>query len=297
MRNDFKNLSLILLIYLVFFGEFIYAASRPNYERIVSLAPSITETIYALGADEKIVGVTKFCDFPPEAKQKPQVGGLFDVNYELVYSLNPDLVLIQINYGEQKTTLEKMGIKVVEVETRSVQGILESIRLLGELLERQEKAQRIIDEIESKIRTIKEKMRDPKKPRVLITFLRPVGEGHINEVYIAGNHTFYDDLLRIIGAENAYHGSELITSPIISTEGILNLDPDVIIEVMAELQGMDDKIKQAQKDWDSLPQLKAYQTQRIHVLNQSYIGIPGPRLTQTLDTLARLIHPEVKWDK
>ena len=289
-------LGLIVFLENCLLGPLTSSAEKIVYKRLVSLSPSITELLYVLDLQDKIVGVTRYCKFPPEAQKKPQVGGLFDVNYEFLYSLNPDLVLMQINEGEEKSTLKKMGIKTLEVETRSVTGIIDSIRVIGQMFDRQDKASDLIQDIENKIQNIKEKTKNLPKPRVLITFLRPLKEGDIREVYIAGNHTYFNDLIELAGGQNAYEGPDLITSPVVSAEGILHMNPDTIIELMTDSQEKNVSIEEIKHDWDMLPELTAYKTHRIHILRQPFIGIPGPSIAKTLDILVRLIHPEINWD-
>ena len=271
-------------------------ASENEYHRIVSLLPSVTEILFALGLDEEVIGVTKFCKFPPQAQTKTIVGGLIDTNYEIIYRLHPDLVILATEHADHQAKLKDMGIDVLKIETRQVQSVLDSIALIGKTLHREKEAAAILENIQNKIRTIREKIKDAPPPRVLVTFLRPVGEGEIRDVYIAGNFTYFNDILDIVGAKNAYQGTQLITSPIVSAEGILHLDPDIIIEVMAPLNESHIHINDALKDWDMLPELKAYKNKRIYILTGSYMDIPGPRLVAALDDIARAVHPQLDWN-
>jgi len=263
-------------------------------ERIVSLLPSTTEILFALGLDKEIVGVTKFCKYPPQAQTKTIVGGLLDTNYEIVYRLHPDLVVLASEHADHKTKLTDMGINILEIETRRVSSVLDSIKSIGEATGRPEEAEAIINKIEQKINSLKERTQGLPKPRVLVTFLRPIAEGDIRDVYIAGSFTYFNDIMDIVGAENAYQGSELITSPIVSAEGILQMDPDVIIEVMAPLGETNISVESVLKDWDILPELKAYKNKRIYILTGSYIDIPGPRLVEALNDIVRCIHPQIE---
>lgn len=264
--------------------------------RIVSLLPSTTEILFALGLDEEIIGVTKYCKYPPQAQTKTIVGGLIDTNYEIVYRLHPDLVILASEHADHQAKFKDMGTPVLQVETRRVSSVFDSIQLIGEAVGRQKEAAAIIEKIQNKINTIKQKTAEIPKPRVLITFLRPIGEGDIRDVYIAGDFTYFNDILDIVGAQNAYQGSSLITSPIVSAEGILQLDPDIIIEVMAPLSETKLTAQDVLKDWDMLSELKAYKNKRIYILTGSYIDIPGPRLVEALDDIVRSIHPQIDWN-
>ena len=267
-----------------------------EYRRIISLLPSTTEILFALDLGDQVVGVTKFCKFPPEAQRKTIIGGLLDINFEIIYRLQPDLVVISTDHQDYKVKFKDMGINVLEVETKSVSGIIESIKIIGSQLNREKEAADLTRAIQKKIDDIQAKTKDLPKPRVLITFLRPVGEGEIRDVYIAGNLTYFNDLIRIVGAENAYQGTTLITSPVVSAEGILRMDPDIIIEVMSTIHDSNLKIEDAMKDWDILSEIRAYKNRRIYILTNPYMDIPGPRLIQALDDIARTIHPQINWN-
>jgi iron complex transport system substrate-binding protein len=291
-----KKIILILTVSL-FFTSRAFAQAPQEYHRVVSLLPSITEILFAIGAQDQVVGVTKFCKYPPEAQKKTIIGGLLDTNYEIIYRLKPDLVIVATEQGDQKEKLESMGFNIAEVETRSVQKIMESIGQLGKLLGHEQGAQKVVESIQNKIDTIKEKTKDLPKPKVMVTFLRPVGEKTIRDVYIAGTFTYFKDLLDLVGAVNAFQGTDMITSPILSAEGILRLDPDVIIEVMPTLKESKLTKQDALEDWVMLSQLKAYKNKRIYIISESYADIPGPRLVNMLDDMARYTHPEVDWSK
>jgi len=271
-------------------------SSRDGYQRVISFLPSVTETLYALGVEDKIVGVTRYCKFPPQAQQKPNIGGLMDISYETIYNLEPDLLILSTTADEQWTILNKMGFNLLEVETRSVGGILESIMIIGQALGQEKEAEALTAAVKERIEYVNEKTKNLSRPKVLITYLRPYDEGGIRDVYIAGNNTYFNDLLEMAGGENAYQGPGLITSPIISVEGILDMDPDVIVEVTSRLNESFLSPEELLDDWDAVPQLKAYKNNRIYVLDQPYVGIPGPRLGQTLEDMARVVHPEADWD-
>ena len=278
-------------------GVLPLSAHPDGHTKVISLLPSTTEILYALEAQDKVIGVTRYCMFPPEArKEKTIVGGLLDVNYEVIYSLNPDLVILQDDENELVSRMKKMKIPTLQIETRSLDGIIKSIELIGEAVDKKEKAQQIVGEIKQMVEYVQKMTKDLTKPTILVTYLRPLGEGSIREVYIAGNFTFFDDLIEIAGGVNAYQGSEMITSPVISPEGILRLNPDIIIELMAGIAEERFTPEEIRKDWDMLPQLDAHKNNRIFILKQPYIGIPGTRVAQTLMDMARIIHPEVKWE-
>ena len=270
---------------------FVFSATT-QYQRIVSLAPSVTEILFALNLQDRLVGVTRFCLYPPQARQKTKIGGLLDTNYEMIYRLHPDLIILESNQSDQKAKLEKMGFSILGTETKSVRLILQSIHLVGETFGQQRIAGDLIDDINKKIEDVKTRTEGMSRPRVLVTFERVPGEGQIRQAYVAGNDTFFSDLIELAGGQNAYQGPKLITSPILTAEGILHMNPDVIIEVMPISYLQNFSLEEALNDWKSLGDLKAFQDRHIYILTQDYLTIPGPRVGQALMDLAKCIHPE-----
>jgi len=291
-----KNFIFILLFLVTSLTVCCAEAEQKSYQRIVSMLPSITEILFALDVGDQVVGVTRYCDYPPEARKKAKVGGILDTNYEVLFHMNPDLVLVGATNSDQKQRVEDMGIEVVELETKSIEGVLDSIRILGAMLNRQKQAASIAAMIEEKIKEIQSKTKDLPKPRVLITFLRSFGEGIIRDVYVAGNDTYFNDVMEVVGSVNAYEGPDFITSPVVSAEGIFRMNPDVIIELLTTLKDTKYSKEDVLRDWNMLSGLKAYQSKKIHIFSEKYLGIPGPRLVQTLETVVRVIHPDIDWD-
>lgn len=285
----------ILLVLLFGIHSTVYAK---DYQRIVSLSPSITETIFALGMGDRLVGVTDFCTYPEAALKIKKVGGLQNTNYEVMYSLEPDLIIMLSTEWGNNSAIANMGIDIVKVETKTIPDIIASMKKVGEALDRVEESAAIIERINNDIAFVREKTKDLNKPKVLVLFWRPVGEGVVKEAYIAGNYTYFQDIIEIAGGVNAYSGAHTITSPIVSTEGIMVMDPDIIIDMTPRIGGVAEfPLDVAMKDWDMLSDISAYKNKRIHVVNDSYLGKPGPRFGLILFTIAKLIHPEVNWDQ
>ena len=266
-----------------------------SYRRIVSLAPSITEILFGLGLGERIVGVTRYCKYPQEAREKQSVGGLLDPNFELIYRLNPDLVIFHEGAMNHEQIFQSMTLNTLNVESTSIGGILKSIDTLGDLFKKEHEADAIKKKIQDQIDLIRSKTKGRARPRVLVTYWRPLGDRKITEVYIAGNNTFFNDLVRITGGINAYKGPQTIISPILSAEGILQLNPDVIIEINGSLRETGFSVNEVLKDWGNLSELRAYRNNKIFVLHESYIGIPGPRIARTMRDLAKCLHPDIEW--
>ena len=262
--------------------------------RIVSLAPSVTETLFALGLGGQVVGVTRYCKFPAEVSELPSVGGYFDPNYELMIALRPSLVVLLPGLDEHRQRLADLKFATIEANQESVPEILKSIETLGATCGAAERAQELVAELRTRQEEIAGKVVGLPRPGVLIVVDREMGAGRIRDLYIAGRGTFYDDLLTTAGGTNVYDG-KLIQYPTLSLEGLLRVNPQVIIEIVPQLHERELTAAVIRKDWDLVPSLNAVQENRIHVLAESYAAVPGPRYVKLLEDMARVIHPEADW--
>jgi iron complex transport system substrate-binding protein len=276
-------------------------ASRPEapdsatYERMVSLAPSITETLFALGLGDKVVGVTRYCDYPPEARSKQNVGGYYDPNYEAILALEPDLVILLPEHEKPREYLKQRGIRTLTVNHKSTQGILESIRRIGDIGGVPERAETLVGDIEKRIETVTRRVKNLPRSRVMVGVGRDIDSGKIADVYIAGNAGWYSELIDMAGGSNAFRGD--MAFPSVSAEGILKMNPEVIIEMLGDMSGREFDEKAALKAWNSLPQVAAVREGRVHLFREDFVVIPGPRFVLILEKLAGVLHPEVDWER
>jgi len=269
-------------------------ANDVAYARIVSMAPSITETLFALGLDERIIGVTRYCDYPPEATELPQVGGFLDPNYEAIMALEPDLVLLLTIHGEAEGRLADLGVDTLVVEHRTLEGILESFQQIGETTDTLEAAHALTTDCKDRQRRVETLTAERERPRVLISSARELGSGRVTTVYAAGTNQWYADLIESAGGQNAFV-DETIQFPAISSEGLLRLDPDIIIELAPDLDDSPLTPNDVIAEWDHLAEMSAVQGNRIHVLSGGHVSIPGPRHVVLLEEMARLLHPDADW--
>lgn len=257
--------------------------------RIVSLAPSVTETIFALGGDDKLVGVTRYCDYPPAAKGKSSIGGYIDPDFEAIFRLRPDLVIVTIENRDTIAKLKSFGLKTLVVDQNNIAGILSSITLIGDAISKQQRASEIVSGINSRIVTIKLKVKGLARPSVLLSMGRAMG-GDITEVYAAGKGNLYDEIIGIAGGINAFD-SKVAMTPALSGEGITRLNPDIIIDLAPDKQPSD--AAKIASDWNRLTHASAVANKRVHALTGDYTVVPGPRFINTLEDVAKIIHPEV----
>jgi iron complex transport system substrate-binding protein len=266
----------------------------PPPRRIVSLAPSITETLFALGLGDRVVGVTRFCTYPAEALEKPRVGGYFDTSYEAVLSLQPDLVITLRPHERARQQLAALGVPTLTVGNETVKGIMDSIERIAEVTHAQPEAGRLLAGLRERIRRLKEATASAERPSVLVSAGRSLGDAGLKEVYIAGRGNFYSEMIALAGGRNAYKGS--LPFPAVTTEGLLQLQPEVIFEMTGDLARQGLTTSDVVRQWAGLNALPAVASGRVHVLTNDYVTIPGPRFIQTAEDMARALHPALPWE-
>jgi len=270
--------------------------SPTDRRRIVSLAPSITESIFALGRGDRLVGVTRYCDYPAEAGKLPKVGGYLDPNYEAIIDCRPDLVITlgASEHGKVRRALAEMGVELMTLEHSTVDGILKSLPLLGRACGAPREAKRMVADFRARMKVIREKTSRRPRRKVLISFGRTMGSGGIKEVYVAGKDGFYDRIIELAGGTNAY-ARDVPRYPKVSVEGLLGLAPDVIIDLVPDMAEKNLTRRQVMAEWNVLTELEAVKNKRVHILTGDYVEVPGPRFVKLLEDVAQVVHPEVDW--
>lgn len=264
-------------------------------ERIVSMAPSLTETLFALGAGERVVGVTSFCDYPEEAASRTRVGGFFDPNYEVIVSLRPDLAVLLASQEEVKMRLEALGVRTLSVNHEQVTAIVDSITSIGQAVGCADKAREIVESMERRIERVRKKVEGLDRPTVLVSIGRNMGSEKLEEAYIAGPNSLYNDLLELAGGRNVCKTSGILY-PSVSYEGILDLNPETIIDLVGDLSKTGQTRAQVEAQWMELRHVAAVENRRVYVVEDTYALRPGPRLVLTIETVARLLHPNAEWE-
>jgi len=252
-------------------------------QRFISVAPSVTEILFALGLGEKVVGVSTYCNYPPEALKKEKVGGYITPSLEKIIALRPDLVIGTAD-GNLKSFVNKLsglGIPVYISNPRSVPGVITSIRHIGEVTFSQSAAQKVVDSMKRKMETIREKVQGRRRPRVLHVLA-------YDPLISSGKGTFVDDLIRFVGGINIAEGSQG-KHPRFSMEEVIAQDPEVII--LSSMKSKDPLTDQRQW-WDRWKEISAVRFGRIYAIDSDLILRPSPRIVYGLEEVARAIHPE-----
>jgi len=267
----------------------------PSPQRIVSIAPSVTETLFALGMGERVAGVSRYCNYPPAVKSKPRIGGFLDPNFEAIVALRPDLAILLEGDSREAEDFGRLGIPTLVVCHKNVAGILESIDLIGRRCGVVEAASWLRSAFQARLDRVRQKTANVRRPRVLFVVERTWGTGAIEDVYAAGSDGHIDQLLALAGARNAVGGT--IRFPVLSAEGVVRIDPEVIVDLAPHLGERGLTTSRLAADWQSLGSVAAVRQHRIYVLDDDFLYVPGPRLVDAVERLARLIHPDLSWEE
>ena len=258
-------------------------ASPP--ERIVSHVPSITETLFALGLNDRIVGVSDYCDYPVEALGKPNIGGYFDPSIEAIVGLEPDLVLTD-GYVASIAQLEGLGVPFVVWQPTDMDGVLEGIEMLGSITGCEQQASAIVDDMTSRIDAVVETVGSAASPRVFYVF----DATDTSKPWTAGPGSFVDDLIRLAGGDNVA-GEAASAWAQFSIEELVNSDPEVIL--VDSMHGTAVIAPDALDDLPGWQDTTAVTEGRVYTIEGDLVNRTGPRIVQGLEEMARLIHPEL----
>ncbi len=265
-------------------------------QRIVSLAPSLTETLFALGLGDRVVGVTRYCAYPSEVLELPRVGGHLDPNFEAIVSLEPDLVVAIPSSHESRLRLESLGLRVLEVDQHDVESVLESVSAVAEACGVPKRGKALRVELESRLAKVVAAVAAAPRPRAVVVVGHQVGEGAVRSVWAAGRDTFYDGVLQIAGGVNAVNGG-LARYPELSREGLSALDPDVVLDVIAGVEDRNLDLDAVRRGWMRLTELRAVRENRVNVLEGDQMVVPGPRLPEMVEAMAQALHPALDWGR
>lgn len=250
------------------------AAGDDARPRLVSLAPSLTEMVFDLGAGNLLAGVTDHCRHPPEALALPKIGGYQNPNFERLLALRPDLVLALAEHAPSLPTLDAIGVKCEVFDHRTLDGLLDSISRLGKICGEEARAAAMRNELEAGFRPAPAA---GERPRVLVIFGRDYGQGAIANAYAIGRDGLFETLIAASGARNAYEGR--LAYPVLSAEGIAALDPDLIIEAVHTADmGTSLPRESLREDWQALANLRAVKNGRLHYIESDYVYVPGMRM-------------------
>ena len=253
-------------------------------KRVVALAPSITEIIFALGQQDRLKGTTQFSNYPAQAANLPKVGSYVRLDLERILALNPDLC-IAIKDGNPKAIIDRLqslNIPVFAVNPRNLESLLQTIQQIGAILDASSKAKTLVEDMRSRLQQVDDLVSTIEhRPRVFIQ----IG---ISPIISAGSNTFINELIVRAGGINVAADSS--GYPHFSREQVLALAPDALIITTMARSGAFEKAK---ADWTRLSHMPAVRNNRIYMADSDVFDRPSPRLFDALEILTRLLHPKL----
>ncbi|HEX2230306.1 MAG TPA: cobalamin-binding protein, partial [Candidatus Binatia bacterium] len=261
--------------------SFAYTASPPYPQRVVSLAPSVTETLFALGFGNRLVGVTTYCDYPADARKLPKVGGFMNASLETIVAKRPDVVL-GVNSATdpiKAREMERLGLKVKLISLANVKEIFASIKSIAALMGSEEAGEQMVARITEQMERVRKQVAPaPRRSVLLAVGLRPL--------VAVGGKNYIDELITLAGGKNiAGNASQPWLN--LPDEYVVAKAPQVIIEA-----GMGSERGESTHHWADLKSIPAVKERRVYVYQSDKILRPGPRIGEGLEEIARLVHPE-----
>jgi iron complex transport system substrate-binding protein len=260
-------------------GRRMYFARPPA--RVVSLAPSITEMLFAMEAGDQLVGVTDFCDYPSEALKKPKVG-YSNPNLETLVALQPDLVVAPNDFLKPDVIakLEQLKIPVFILADKNVEGIFAHIQTLGRIVGRSSKADALAMQIRQQITAIQQRIQGAAPVRVLYVL-------NSQPLITVGPGSFIDQLIGMAGGINVAAKSAT-PYPRLSMETVLQEDPEALVFPVGKAEGISESEQQTWRQWTTMTAVKRG---RLHQISADWLNRPGPRIARGLEALAEILHP------
>jgi iron complex transport system substrate-binding protein len=256
-----------------------------NVKRIVSMAPNVTEMLFAIGLDNEIVGVTDYCNYPESAKSKTKIGGYYNPNVEVILSLTPDLIIATPD-GYSKERIDKLdqtGIPIFIVNPQNINDVLVSMALIGKVTGKEEIANQVVENMRSRIKIIKDKVSqipEQKRPKVFYE----IGEDPLVTV---GPNNVVNDLLTIAGGINVALDAPN-SWPVYSVEAVIMKNPDVILTAPSTMTSTDKNIQIAK--WKKYRTVSAVINGKIYAIDPDIMLRSGPRVVDGLEKLYSLFY-------
>lgn len=263
------------------------AGPQTQPTRIVSFVPAVTEMLFAMGAGDRVVGVSSYGRFPEAVRRLPAVGGLIDPNVERVLSLRPDLVIVYGTQRELRGQLDRAGINQFQYVHRDLADVTHTIRAVGALLQWHTAADRLASDIEHQLELVRQRVAGRRRPRTLVVFGRETGS--LRRIHASGGYGFLHDLIQLAGGEDVL-GDVRRESVELSAESVLSRGPEVIVELRYGQPLSFDAIEELRREWSALPGVPAVRNGRVNVMVGDEFVVPGPRVVLAAERLWTRLH-------
>jgi iron complex transport system substrate-binding protein len=267
------------------------AAADAVPKRVISLIPATTEMIFAMGAGDRLIAVSSFDKYPPEATKLPRVGALLDPDTERILAMRPDLVIVYGTQTELRRALDRAGIPYYPYEHRAMPDILSTIRAVGARIGAAPRAEALAASMERALANVRASVAGQRRPRTMLVFERD--RSSLQNIYASGGYGFLADLLEIAGGDNIFADIKQ-QSVQASTEMILARRPDVIIELRYGESAKNVDPARDQRAWSTLGAVPAVRSRRVLTLVGDQFVVPGPRIVDAARDLAHALHPNLK---
>ena len=263
-------------------------------QRIVSTAPSITELLYALGLGDRVVGVTRYCRYPPEAQLKPKIGDYVNPNLEAIAALRPDLVVVQKNPVQLAERLQKLRLRSLEINQDSIEGIYRSIQVIGDATNAAARAKELTASIRSQLGEIQAKAAPFAKTRMMFVIGR--SPNRLDGLVVVGRDSYLNEVIQLSGGENVFRDA-VAGYPQVSLEEVLARNPDVIVD-MGDMSDTVAVTEQHKRDvvhlWDRVQAVSAVKHHKVFAVAADIYVVPGPRVVEAARAFLAMLHPEIQ---
>jgi iron complex transport system substrate-binding protein len=257
-----------------------------SQQRVVSTAPGITETLYALGAGSRVVGVSTYCRFPAEAANKPKIGTYLQPNVEAILRLKPDLVILEKLAPQALDQLKRAGIPVRRIDTGNVATNLKMMEDIADSIGLRQAGLELTQKVRAQFKSIAASTAS--KPKKRVVFIVGRNPGRLEGIIAVGKQSYLNELIDTAGGVNVFADSP-ISYPKVSLESLIRMHPDLIVDMgdMAETAGVTEQQKRSVEAlWRTRPEIKA----RVHAVADDIFVVPGPRMVDAALEFRRLIH-------
>jgi iron complex transport system substrate-binding protein len=248
--------------------------------------------LYAVGLGDRVVGVTSYCHYPPEARSKPKVGGYIDLNLETIASLRPDLVVIQKNPVNLAARLGALRLNVLEVSHDTIDEVYDSMRRIAEAGGVSATAAPVIAGIRNQLAGISARV--SKLPRRSIMFVVGRAPNAVEDLIVVGRASYLNGIIEVAGGRNIFKDA-IAPYPKVGLEEILARSPEVIVDMgdMSQTEGITEAHKRSVVAlWNRFPAIAAVRDHRVYAVASDIFTVPGPRMVEAAREFARMLHPE-----
>lgn len=256
--------------------------------RIVSTSPSITETLFALGLGSRVVGVSSYCRFPADVVHLPKVGRFLRPDAELIARLRPDLVIVHAGPHDVPRQLSVLGIPSLTVEHGTLRSVYASIRRIGTTAGVSDRAERLVAELQDRLDAVRVAAARRTPKRVLVVVGRQPGT--LSDLIAVGHGPYLNELVTVAGGVNVLDDGRLPDYPRISMETVIRLAPDLIVDAGDMGETVEEHVRRrpaTERLWRQQPNVRAARTNNIHAVTSDAFVVPGPRVVEAAETLAR----------